>query len=144
MSPSIQPPAPLFVSRYEETWVDARLGSRSTPSAAYRMATMRLRWLFSFTAVRPTATAGFRISGGTELRGGRGRVECATAPGEVGEGGAGAAWRVGCRRGRLRLRLRKNGVSLREVVLAWSSKSQPVPAQSRTPRTCSRVDVDSR
>lgn len=36
----------------------------------------------------------------------------------------------GYRRGRLRLR--KNGVSLREVVLAWSSKSQPVPAPSRT------------
>lgn len=38
----------------------------------------------------------------------------------------------GCRRGRLRLRLRlrKNGVSLREVVLAFWS--QPAPAPSRT------------
>lgn len=137
---SIQPPAPLFVSRYEETWFDARLGSRSTPSGAYRMAAMRLRWLFSSTSVRPTATAGFRISRGTELRGGRGRVECATAhhprPGEGGEGG-GDAWRVAgdCGCGRMVCHCAR---------LFWLLVSQPVPAPSRTPRTCSRVDVDSR
>lgn len=57
-------------------------------------------------------------------------------PGEVGEGGAGA-WRVA-----------GEGVCGRMVChcarLFWLLVSQPVPAPSRTPRTYSRVDVDSR
>lgn len=60
--------------------------------------------------------------------------------GEGGEGG-GDAWRVagegvcGCGCGRMVCHCAR---------LFWLLVSQPVPAPSRTPRTCSRVDVDSR
>lgn len=49
---------------------------------------------FPFTSVRPTATAGFRmISGGRSFGEDEDKLNV-PRPGEVGEGGAGAAWRV--------------------------------------------------
>lgn len=63
-------------------------------------------------------------------------------PGEVGEVGAGDAWRVtgegGCGCGRMVCHC------ARLFWLFGRVSRSLVPAPSRTPRTCSRVDVDSR